>query len=501
MFVWKDTLSLPKSYIKPLALVGMSLLQAGCLTLSPPNGGGATAFEPPRQINPGDVAVPAGYCVDAAVKGLTFPSGVVSDDHDRLYVVESGFSAGEGFSRPRLLRVESNGSLEVIATGADNGPWTGAVFHEGAFYLAEGGGSTGGKILKIALNGRTETLLAGLPTMGDHQTNRPTVGPDGQLYFGVGTATNSGIVGKDNVKVGWPTQHQDFHDTPCQDIELSGVNFKSAGLTLTACEDGAETGAFVPACTPTKRGQVIPGSRLCNGAILRLPVSGGIPEVVAWGFRNPFGLAFARDGQLYATDNSYDTRGERPVFGTGDLVWKIDPSKPGIWYGWPDYWGDIPVTDRRFAQGSMPQPTFLMAKHPSIPPKPVAVLGVHASADGMDISRNPVFGHVGQAFIAQFGDMSSAGKVIHPVGFRVVRVDLATGVPEDFMVNRRSSGPASKEGSGGIERPIDARFNKAGTQLYVTDFGVMTSDDQGQHPYKETGVVWRIKRGDCENAH
>ena len=66
---------------------------------------------------------------------------------------------------------------------------------------------------------------------------------------------------------------------------------------------------------------------------------------------------------------------------------------------------------------------------PGVPPSPAAILGVHSSSDGFDFSRNSGFGYVGQAFIAQFGDQSPVvGKILNPVGFKVVRVDLKTGV-------------------------------------------------------------------------
>jgi hypothetical protein len=46
-------------------------------------------------------------------------------------------------------------------------------------------------------------------------------------------------------------------------------------------------------------------------------------ELVAWGFRNPFGLAFASGGALFVTDNGYDDRGSRAVWGTGDYLWDV----------------------------------------------------------------------------------------------------------------------------------------------------------------------------------
>jgi glucose/arabinose dehydrogenase len=68
---------------------------------------------------------------------------------------------------------------------------------------------------------------------------------------------------------------------------------------------------------------VIPGRVPCNGAILRVKPDGGHPELVAWGFRNPFGIAFSPAGGLYVTDNGYDDRGSRPVWGAGDLLWAV----------------------------------------------------------------------------------------------------------------------------------------------------------------------------------
>ena len=66
---------------------------------------------------------------------------------------------------------------------------------------------------------------------------------------------------------------------------------------------------------------------------------------------------------------------------------------------------------------------------------------------------------------------------------------------EDFAVNRGdTNGPASWLGSGGLERPVAARFDPAGTALYVVDFGVMTMTEQGPEPRKETGVLWKITR-------
>ena len=79
---------------------------------------------------------------------------------------------------------------------------------------------------------------------------------------------------------------------------------------------------------------------------------------------------------------------------------------------------------------------------------------------------------------------------------RVVRVD-ERGTVHDFAVNRgKTNGPASRLESGGLERPVSVRFDPAGEALYVVDFGVILHDEDGAHPQENTGVLWRITRGE-----
>jgi glucose/arabinose dehydrogenase len=151
--------------------------------------------------------VSCGYCIEPVATGLTYPTAVITDEYDRVYILEAGYSFGEDFRQPRLLRLEPDGQLSVVAVGRNNGPWTGMSYHRGVFYVSEGGEIEGGRILRITPGGQITPLVEGLPSMGDHHTNRPVVGPDGYLYFGVGTATNSGVVGYDNAKFGWLKRH------------------------------------------------------------------------------------------------------------------------------------------------------------------------------------------------------------------------------------------------------------------------------------------------------
>jgi glucose/arabinose dehydrogenase len=463
----------------------------GCFVMRPSSGGGQTSFRPPRKINVADIALSPGYRIEPIASGLTFPTGIAFDDAGRAYVTESGYCYGEVWTTPRLLRVESNGRTSVVAAGGRNGPWNGVAYHRGAFYVAEGGVLEGGRILRITPGGGQSVLISGLPSLGDHHTNGPIVGPDGWIYFGQGTATNSAIVGKDNAKFGWRKRFPQFHDIPARDVVLTGKNYE----THERGKGRVFTGAFLPYGTPSQPGQVIHGRVPASGAIMRVPAGGGVPQLVAWGFRNPFGLAFSPAGELYATDNGYDDRGSRPICGSGDLLWKV---RRGGWHGWPDFSGDMPLAQNHFSVPGKARPQFVLAEHPQRPPRPAAVLGVHSSADGFDFSRSKMFGHRGEAFVAIFGDQApGTGKVVNAVGFKVVRVNVGTGEIEDFAVNKgRINAPASALHRGGLERPIAARFDPSGRALYVVDFGVLLMDSKGAHPKPGTGVLWRITRAE-----
>jgi glucose/arabinose dehydrogenase len=484
------------SVVKNTSLLALAigvLLLNGCYALHPSKGGGQAGPVKERQVNAADVALPPGYRIEAVATGLTFPTGATFDDQGRLFVVESGYSYGEVWTTPRLLRIEPNGRTTVVAKGERNGPWTGVAFHDGAFYVAEGGTMEGGRILRIQPDGKVRVLVDQLPSRGDHHVNGPAVSRDGWVYFTVGTASNSGVVGEDNAQFGWLKRHPHFHDIPGADITLVGQNFTTKNALRSGAGERVQTGAFLPFGTPARANQVIKGQTKCSGSVMRVRPDGSDLQLVAWGFRNPFGIAFAPDGECYITENAYDTRGSRPIWGAPDVLWRL---QPGLWYGFPDFAGGQPVNTSMFDPPGKPRPEFLLAKHPNQPPQPVATFAVHSSADGLDFSRSERFGHVGQAFVALLGDEApTVGKTLQPVGFKVVRVDVRSRHVEDFAVNHgRRDGPASKLGSGGLERPVAVRFSPSGEELIVVDFGVMRQDKKGAKPQRGTGVIWRITR-------
>ncbi len=474
-------------YIFPAAV----LVFSSCYRILPSKGGGQIAkVSGERIVEPADIVVPPGYTIEVVAAKLTFPTAVAFDDTGTAYVVESGYSYGEVFLEPRLLRIEEDGQVTTVFAGEKNGPWTGITYHDGFFYIAEGGQLEGGKILKVNKEGAAESIIENLPSRGDHHTNSPVV-KDEYVYFGQGTATNSGVVGNDNAAFGWLYRFRDFHDIPCEDIRVNAINNETENVLTDDPNDLAVTGPFSPYNTKVEQNQVIQGGIPCNGAVMRVPLNGGDPELVAWGFRNPFGLALAANGDIYVTDNSYDMRGSRPVWGTGDLLFKLEEN---AWYGWPDYYGMLPLEKLEFpGEGS---PKKILARDPREPTPPVAHLGVHSSSNGIHFSTNADFGFEGQAFIAQFGDMApNVGKVMAPVGYRVVRVATDSGIIEDFAGNTaKENGPASLLKTGGLERPIAVQFNPEGDELYIVDFGILSMGEKGPNPVKESGVIWKVTK-------
>ncbi|HEX8546243.1 MAG TPA: glucose dehydrogenase, partial [Cytophagaceae bacterium] len=233
-----------------LTLIGVFAMLTSCYKIPGSYGYKKLPASLNRNFNAQDIAVPSGYGVELFCKDLTFPTAIAFDEDGAAYTIESGYSYGEEFTESRLLRI-SDGKLTEVAKGSKNGPWTGLQYYKGNFYVAEGGILEGGKILKISKDGNIQTLVDSLPTLGDHHTNGPVIGPDNYLYFSLGTATNSGVVGKDNYKYGWLKRFPNFHDIPCADITLNGVNYKTDNPLTETKDDKVSTGAYLPFGTPS----------------------------------------------------------------------------------------------------------------------------------------------------------------------------------------------------------------------------------------------------------
>jgi glucose/arabinose dehydrogenase len=445
--------------------------------------------EGPRNHSPRDIHVPSGYTVEVVATGLNAPVHCTFDVRGFCYVSECGHKID---SKPRIVRVN-------LATGAQEtyfelpaerwsktGAFTGAAWHEGSLYI-----TNTDTISRLDSGGSLNDIVTDLPGKGDHQTNHPVVGPDNKLYWGQGVATNAGVVGADNFAYEWLATFPEFCDIPAQDVVLAGRNYEFQNV-LGDLTETVRTGAYVPFGTETTPGQVIPGQAKCTGAILRCNLDGSDLETVAWGLRNPYGLAFNQEGRLFATEHGMDERGGRKIVEDLEDFYEIEH---GAWYGWPDFASGIRLDDPSWGSGGSGREPVL-AQHPTdTPPKPLVTFAPHAAPNGVDICRDSSFGFEGQAFVALFGDIAPVtARPMTPRGFKVVRVDIEQRQMADFAVNK-IAGPASKLPHAGFERPSHCAFGPDGA-LYVVDWGEIeiAPEKGGIRMQAGTGTLWRIRR-------
>ena len=181
-----------------------------------------------------------------ALSAFAGPTAMAFDSRGRLFVAT--------LSGKILILLDNNddGRLDQIKTYA-----SGITQPLGIEFLADGdlfatsnrfGGA--GRIMRLRdrdgddVAEEITTIIDGLPSEGDHQTDRLKFGPDGLLYFGQGSSTDNGVP-----------------------------------------KDGR------------------PPERQFNATILRTRIDNPVVEQYASGLRNPFGMAFhPENGELFSTD-------------------------------------------------------------------------------------------------------------------------------------------------------------------------------------------------------
>lgn len=459
-------------------------------------------------------AVPPGYQVEIFMKDLIWPSAIEFDDVGNVYVAEAGYVYGDPYAPAQVLRITPEGTITRYATNL-NGPVTDVFWHKGQLYI-----SHRGKISVVESNGTVRDLVTDLPAGGDHFTNQMSEGPDGKIYFGQGTATNSGVVGLDNVyPYVWLLLHPDVHDVPAKDIRLRSTSFLTPQANNVLSRQGnllswgrnvgyaingifnrnkntsllVRTRGFQPF---GEKKRDIKGNVKASGTILRMNDDGSGLEVYAWGLRNPYGVMWGPDGELYVADNGYDERGSRPVAHARDNIFRI---KQDGWYGWPDYSSGIPVTDPQFRPKRGPKLKFLMAEHPPVE-QPWLTRPENAAVTKFDFSRSERFGYKGHMFLAEFGSGAPlTTSDSNRNGYTVVRIDPQTKEAVPFLGNKRI-GPAGEEyaATAGPRHPVQAKFSPDGETLYIVDIGVIGFELAGAGPFPTpapgTGVIWKITK-------
>ena len=475
------------------------------------------------------IALPDGFEVTKVADSLQLPTAVAFDDQGRMYVGTAGGGLfPEQLAPIQIRRVNPDGSTTVVVdlSGRVEPSLVGLLWHDGAFYFTHRAGDLTGAVSRVTMDGELTTLFSGIiDSQAEHQINDIQVGPDGRMYVAVGPAGNAGIVGP--TVAPYIAKSPMLRTTPCEDVTLTGRNRLYPDFRTDARGDSALTGAYVPFGTATTPGQVVEGVEKCGGSILSFDPDDaeGTIRTEAWGFRNLIGLTFADDGDVYAAENGYDIR-ERGVLDTLDASLRVTLRGTGDdipWYGVPDFSaGREPLNSGRFdPPDSLQAPVFVgqdrqadkslgfLIDHEAsglTPPTPDVVLGRHpfnSSPSMLDVAPDGFGAYGGQVFIAEWGDLAPPTNPLRGLersGFRVVRVDPATGELTPFFRNQKT-GPASAQGppgEDGVERPFDVQFGPDGA-MYVVDYGEVSIDYTMAPPYQyetDTGSIWRVTAAD-----
>ncbi len=476
------------------------------------------------------VKLPEGYQIEKVVDGLTYPTSVVWDNQDRLYVVEAGGQFLEEPPPARILCVEDGQTTEVVNLTAQGiaDSVVGATWHNGTFYITHRDAQDRtGAVSRVTPDGEITQVFSGvIDAQSEHSLDEIRRGPDGRMYVATGGAANSAVVGVDNAP--FVERSPDLRATVCRDIVLTGQNFKTSDFRTEDPNDTVLTGAFVPFETETTPGQVIEATNPCGSSILVFDPESDNPEgtleMYAWGFRHVIGFAWNQAGEMFASANSYDVRGSRPVKDEAEATYRV---QEGAWYGWPDFSAALePLTDPKFdVPNALQAPVYVggelqdkglgfLIDHKASglePPDPSLVLGLHeyqSSPTKLDVAPESWGELAGQLFVAEWGDLAPETNPLQEgrPGYRVVRIDPGTGQVAPFVFNAQP-GPASEQDAlgEGIERPFDVKFGPDGA-MYVVDYGVARVNqariEQGQVPYEfppQTGTVWRITPSDDGN--
>lgn len=453
-------------------------------------------------IDPDDVWVPEGYKVEVVMAGLSFPTGMATADDGTIFVNEGGSTwPTRPASIPRTLRLDPEGNIDVFAVENLGGP-RGLAYKDGFLYVSVKGGYHTRIIRYNVHTCEKQVLIDKIPDGGWHEPGGPVISPDGYLYFAQGSVAQQGVVLPQGFTVDL-AKHPHAHDVPGQDVTLTGNNVWSRN-PLMPFPYLTETGAFKPFGMTAEKGEIVRGELWCTTGVWRSKLDGTEPELLAWGIRNPYGLAINEDGELYASDNDMEEKSERATAEDPDRIWHIRHAKkaPGTvkmpdWYGFPDLCADgKPLWDESHLpkKGKIAEP--LLQDPPPWAGPPVFFEKPHSGMTKMDFCKTDAFGYRGKLFACEWGTLaplnSPRPKALHN-GFRVMMIDVETGEGVPFFRNKKP-GPASAHGTGGIERPVDCKFSADGRSLYVLDFGHVTVTGGFMLSYAHTGVLWRITR-------
>ena len=482
-------------------------------------------FIPSRLQHPIDRAVveyPAGYELKLAARFLTAPSAIAFDSDGSVIIAENALGGDEvrifGFKNDGTrfdIYPRKNIAMPLgIAKGKFlvRGPVGGMVVANNRLYVTHRDANDRGVVTSFDDKGNPTTVVADLPAEGDYGVTDVAISPDGgRLYFGVGSVTNSGVVGADNWEA-WTHKHEQTADLPGVPLKLLGYRFDSPNprANFFGGNSLAVTAPFQPFGQSKQTWVRPPENGKPSAAIYSVSPKGGDVSVEANGLRYARGLAFNAYGRLYATNAGMELRGTRPVKDDPNTLLRV---VRGTWYGWPDYSADLwPINDPRFQPPSemmiksgYAELSFLIDHQASGLLRPdrhtllQATFPVEAGAARLDfVPADSAFREYrGSAIIALSGNHAeAAGQESAPVGRKIVCVDVDARQTSDFVFNIRNiSGRTANETVELLERPVDVKFSPDGS-MYILDCGRVDYDADGQPKtiYPLTGKLYRLQR-------
>ena len=470
------------------------------------------------------VEYPAGYELKLAARFLTAPTAMAFDSDGSVIIAENSLQGDE----VRIFGFKTDGTRfdiypkknVAMPLGSAKGkfivraPVGGMVVADGRLYVTHRDANDRGVVTSFDYHGNPTTVVADLPAEGDYGVTDIAIGPDGsRIYFGVGSMTNSGVVGADNWDT-WAEQHPDAADIPGVSLKLLGYRFDSTNprAGFFSGNNLAVTAPFQPFgqskltwVRPRENGKP-------SAAIYSVSPKGGDVHVEANGFRYSRGLAFNEYGRLYATDAGMELRGTRPVKNDPDTLLRV---VRGTWYGWPDYSADLlPIDDPHFQppaemiiKSGYPELSFLIDHQASGLLRPDrntllrATFPVQAGAARLDFvpAESAFREYRGSAIIALTGDRAespASPQESSPVGRKIVCVDVDARRTSDLVFNTKAaiSGRAPGETVELLERPIDVKFSPDGS-MYILDCGQIDYENgQPKTIHPRTGKLYRLQR-------
>src|SRR5215213_6047524 len=370
----------------------------------------------------------------SSVGGLTAPTSVTRGPDGRLYVATA-------LGEIRRYTLDSNGlpsgAPQVLKPVGDR-TVIGMVFDQSAtadnlvLWIAHNtlGYSnmpnyTGKVSVLTGSNLAARDVITGLPrSVKDHFTNSIRWGPDGKLYIAQGANTGYGAP-----TPGWGNRAED---------------------PLSAAILVANVNAFSPTVN------VSPGAGY-NPSATNAPVTR-----YATGVRNAYDLVWHPNGKLYAPVNE-SADGDAPAGPNNPALFGLPAGKDflaqiqqGGYYGHPN-----PSIGRYVLNGGNPtsgvdpweQPQYPVGVQPeSNWRRPIADLGVHRSADGIDVYHHRAFnsGLYDHLLVAEF---SNGDDIL------------------DVTLNSTGGVASVKRLTGGFNNPLDLFVSHQYGNIYVLEYG------------------------------